>query len=85
MVTISQGAHVVQMYISKKDRTAEMPIKELKGFEKIFLSPGESTIVTFEIQPKHLRRYIEKDEEYQVLPGAYQVMIGDLIDEFYVL
>ena len=85
VVIFHVGDYVVQMYISMKNRTPEMPIKELKGFEKIHLKAKNSQVVTFEIPPYYLRRYIEQDGAYQVLSGTYTLRIGDLTEDFIVL
>ena len=51
------GAEVVQLYIGDEESSLPRPVKELKGFEKVQLAPGETRTVTFEIAPEALRYY----------------------------
>ena len=51
------------------------PVKELKGFQRISLKPGESRTVTFTIDREMLKFY-NQDLEYVCEPGDFQVMIG---------
>ncbi len=74
------GADVVQLYINDPISTVSTPVKELKGFEKIRLEPGESTKVRFELGHKELslvNRYLERVVE----PGRFDVMIGRSSDD----
>ncbi len=52
------------------------PIKELKGFERILLQPGETKTVSFEITPDWLAFY-DIDMKYVVEPGQFEIMIGN--------
>ena len=52
------GSEVVQLYIRDVVGSSTRPVKELKGFQKIFLEPGEMKIVRFKIAPEMLRYYI---------------------------
>ena len=52
-----EGKEIVQLYISDEESSLERPIKELKGFKKISLKPGETRKVTFEIEPDMLKFY----------------------------
>jgi beta-glucosidase len=73
------GADVVQLYINDPISSVSTPVKELKGFRKVWLEPGESTRVQFELGPDHLalvNRHLEKVVE----PGEFQVMIGHSSD-----
>ena len=69
------GAEVVQLYIRDLVGSITRPVKELKGFEKIFLKAGESKTVTFKITPELLRFY-DYDLKQVAEPGAFDVMIG---------
>jgi len=70
------GAETVQVYLS--DRTGHIfkPGKELKGFCKIFLEPGQSTSVLVEIPYEEFRYYDEERNRWHVQPGAYDLLIG---------
>lgn len=69
------GAEVVQLYIHEKYRSITPPVKELKGFQKVFLKAGESKTVTFEITPE-LFKFYNNDLVYDWEPGEFQIMIG---------
>jgi beta-glucosidase len=74
------GADVVQLYINDPISSVSTPVKELKGFKKVWLKPGQSTKVQFELGPRHLslvNRHLEKVVE----PGEFKVMIGHSSDE----
>jgi beta-glucosidase len=71
-----EGAEVVQLYIRDVVSSATRPIKELKGFKKVWLQPGESTTVAFDITPAHLSFY-DVDMNYVVEPGDFELMIGN--------
>ena len=69
------GREVVQMYIRDLVGSITRPVKELKGFEKISLQPGETKTVSFTITPELLKFY-NYDLEYVVEPGEFEVQIG---------
>ncbi|MGL4993597.1 MAG: beta-glucosidase BglX [Bacteroidales bacterium] len=70
-----KGAEVVQLYIRDLVGSVTRPVKELKGFEKITLNPGEAKTVSFEITPEMLKFY-NYDLEYVFEAGDFDVMIG---------
>ena len=70
-----EGAEVVQLYIRDMVGSIARPVKELKGFQRISLKPGESRTVTFTIDREMLKFY-NQDLEYVCEPGDFQVMIG---------
>jgi beta-glucosidase len=69
------GKEVVQFYIRDIVGSVTRPVKELKGFEKIFLKAGEAKTVTFKITPELLKFY-NYDLNYVFEPGDFDVMIG---------
>lgn len=69
------GAEVVQLYIRDVVGSVTRPVKELKGFEKIFLKAGESRTVRFKIITDLLKFY-NYDLEYVFEPGEFEIMIG---------
>src|SRR6476469_5208110 len=70
-----RGAEVVQLYICDDFSSVTRPVKELKGFKKIWLDSGQSQTVTFTIQPELLAFY-NKDMKWVVEPGDFTVMVG---------
>ncbi len=69
------GKEVVQMYIQDLVGSTSRPVKELKGFQKISLNPGESKEVSFKISESDLKFY-NADLEYVAEPGDFKVFIG---------
>lgn len=69
------GAEVVQLYIRDLVGSVTRPVKELKGFEKIFVKAGESKTVDFRITPELLKFY-NYNLDYVSEPGDFDVMIG---------
>jgi len=69
------GSEVVQLYIRDIVGSVTRPVKELKGFEKIFLKAGETRTVDFKITPELLKFY-NYDLQYVFEPGDFDVMIG---------
>lgn len=69
------GTEVVQLYIRDIVGSTTRPVKELKGFEKVFIKAGESKTVDFKITPEMLKFY-NYDLEYVFESGEFDVMIG---------
>ena len=70
------GAEVVQLYVSDIQSSLPRPIKELKGFQKVFLQPGETQEVTFTIDQQSLSFYDDKAQEWKAEPGTFKVVIA---------
>ena len=68
------GHEVVQLYIHDKVGSVTRPVKELKGFEKIFLKKGESKTVSFSISVEDLKFY-NNEMVYDVEPGEFEIAI----------
>jgi beta-glucosidase len=75
-----KGAEVVQMYIRDDYSSVTRPVKELKGFKKIWLEPGQSQTVTFTINPELLSFY-DADMKWVIEPGDFTIMIGTASDK----
>ncbi len=69
------GDEVVQLYLRRTAASVTRPIKELKGFERITLRPGETRTVEFELGPEHLGFY-GREMKFGVEPGVVEVMAG---------
>ncbi|WP_288241922.1 beta-glucosidase BglX [uncultured Bacteroides sp.] len=69
------GAEVVQLYIRDLVGSITRPVKELKGFEKVFIKAGESKTISFKITPELLRFY-DYDLNHVAEPGDFNIMIG---------
>jgi beta-glucosidase len=70
------GSETVQMYIRDVFSSATRPIKELKGFRRVVLNPGETRTVTFDITPQLLAFY-DANMKYTVEPGDFEIMVGN--------
>ncbi len=70
------GAEVVQLYIQDVEASVPRPIKELKGFQKVWLDPGQKTTVKFELNTEDLAFYSEKDHQWVTEPGKFVAHVG---------
>jgi beta-glucosidase len=66
---------VVQLYLGAPEEAGESP-KQLKGFEKIVLKPGESRSVTFELDDSSLAAWDSDIHDWRFYPGTYSIMVG---------
>ena len=71
-----EGSEVVQMYVRDLVSSVTRPVKELKGFKKVKLNPGETKTIGLSILPEHLA-FTNIDMNYVVEPGEFEVMIGN--------
>lgn len=69
------GHEVVQLYIRDQFSSVARPVKELKGFEKVFIKSGETKAVNLEITPEKLSFY-DINMNYTVEPGEFTIMVG---------
>ncbi len=69
------GDEVVQLYINDRISSVTTPLKELKGFERITLQPGEKRTVEFTLTPYELS-LLDRNMERVVEPGVFEVMVG---------
>lgn len=69
------GAEVVQLYVRDLVGSVTRPVKELKGFQKIMLQPGEQCLVQFEVAVRELG-FTGRDMRYVVEPGDFKVWVG---------
>ena len=69
------GDEIVQLYIRDLVSSVTRPVKELKGFERITLQPGETRTVRLEITPDRLA-FWNIDMEFVVEPGDFEIMVG---------
>ncbi len=70
------GGETVQMYIRDLISSVTRPVKELRGFKKIYLEPGQSITVALDILPEHLA-FTNIDMEYGVENGDFEIMVGN--------
>jgi beta-glucosidase len=70
-----KGHEIAQLYVRDLVGSVTRPIKELKGFQRIFLNPGETKTVTFDIPTSDLK-FFDMNMEYNIEPGDFKVWIG---------
>ena len=70
------GTETIQLYVRDVVSSVTRPVKELKGFQKISLKPGESKTVTLPITPDSLAFY-DINMDYVVEPGEFEIMVGN--------
>ena len=70
------GAEVTQLYVSAKNPTIYRPVKELKGFAKVFLKAGESRTVTIKLDDKAFRYFNITTDKFEIDGGEYDILIG---------
>jgi beta-glucosidase len=70
------GAEVAQLYVSAVQSAVARPIKELKGFAKVFLSPGESKQTTLSLDRKSFAYFDSRSSQWRTDPGRYVISIG---------
>lgn len=82
------GSEVAQLYVRDMVGSITRPVKELKGFQKVFLKAGESRILNFTITPKDLAFY-NSDLQFKAEPGDFKVFVGtnstDVIESSFTL
>lgn len=70
------GKEVVQLYVGDIESTVKRPIRELKGFEKVSLNPGETTTVSFSLGKRAFAYYHTGISEWYVEDGEFSIEIG---------
>jgi beta-glucosidase len=71
------GAAVAQLYVGEDSPTVARPVKELKGFERVMLEPGETKTVTLELNPRSFAYFDTKSNEWHANAGNYTLFLGE--------
>ena len=74
------GAEVIQLYVSDHNTSVEMPVKELRGFQKVSLQPGESRDVTITIGGRAFQYWDEAKGDWSVSHGKRTMLVGTASD-----
>lgn len=72
----SDGAEIAQLYVSLKNAEVYRPVKELKGFAKVFLKAGESKEITIKLDDKAYRYFNVKTNRFETEEGEYELLVG---------
>ena len=75
------GAEVAQLYVHAQQPAVYRPVKELKGFQKVFLKAGESKTVTIALDDKAFRYWNDKTGKFEIDGGAYDILIGASVQD----
>lgn len=74
------GSEVVQLYIHDVKSSVDRPKKELKGFQKVYLQPGENKDVTITINKEALSFYDESSSSWKAEAGMFEALVGNTSD-----
>ena len=70
------GTEIAEVYVGDKHSTVPRPVKELKGFSKVMLSPGETKHVTLALNQRAFSYYDVKNHRWTAEPGSFDVLVG---------
>jgi beta-glucosidase len=70
------GAEVAQLYVGQQNPTISRPIRELKGFQKVSLQPGQSQTVSLQLDQRSFAYWNVTTEQWDALAGTYNVQVG---------
>lgn len=70
------GGEIAQIYVSEREPSVLRPYKELKGFEKVFLEPGEESLITVELDKSSFAYYNTNENDWHVESGIYDILVG---------
>jgi len=71
------GDEIVQVYVGEQNPTVPRPVRELKGFQRVSLAPGETKIVTISLNERAFQFWDTASHRWKANPGAYRIWVGD--------
>nr|WP_314577016.1 glycoside hydrolase family 3 C-terminal domain-containing protein [uncultured Pseudomonas sp.] len=75
------GSEVAELYVGQQNPTVERAVKELKGYKKVFLKPGETRHVTIELNDRSLAYYDETSKQWVVDADTFNISLGAASDD----
>ena len=75
------GTEIVQLYVSKKNSELFRPAKELKGFARVTLAPGEKQRITITLDDKAFRFWNVKANRWEIEGGEYELLVGASVED----
>jgi len=70
------GAEIAELYVGQQNPTVPRPIKELKGFKRVFLQPEESKRITLELDQRSFAFFNPTTKQWDALPDTYNILVG---------
>jgi beta-glucosidase len=70
------GAEVAQLYVSQQKSALPRPVKELKGFQKIMLQPGEQKTITINLNDEAFKYFNDVTNQWVLEPGLFNILVG---------
>lgn len=78
------GKEIVQLYVSDIESTVIRPVRELKGFAKVALEPGESKVVSFTLNKRSFAYYNVDMKDWHVETGEFEIQVGSSSRDIHV-
>jgi len=78
------GAEIAQLYIEKVDSKIFRSKKELKGFDKVYLEPGETKQITLELTERDFSYYNSEIKDWEIESGNYKIQVGSSIQAIHL-
>ena len=75
------GTEIVQLYVAKKNSELFRPAKELKGFARVTLAPGEKQRITIMLDDKAFRFWNDKANRWEIEGGEYELLVGASVED----
>ena len=69
------GTETVQLYVHETTAPVAIPVKQLRGFQRVELNPGETKALTLTLTPEDLQ-LLDRDMHWRVVPGDFEIMVG---------
>jgi beta-glucosidase len=70
------GSEVAELYVGDSHSSVPRPVKELKGFAKVFLQPGETKKVSLTLNRRSFSYYDVNNKQWTAEPGAFSILVG---------
>ena len=75
------GTEIVQLYVAKKNSELFRPVRELKGFARVTLAPGEKQRITITLDDKAFRFWNVKSNRWEIEGGEYELLVGASVED----
>ena len=75
------GTEIVQLYVAKKNSELFRPVRELKGFARVTLAPGEKQRITITLDDKAFRFWNVKANRWEIEGGEYELLVGASVED----